>query len=896
VGIIFRSRKLYGYGILGVIAITFFVTTTIFLKNVSAEGWSWTEKPPVVFESSVVQDADISSCANSYRMRDIVGVKGQKPICMMPGNGEINFGLYYAPEISAFRSVIGFSYERQMYKLNSMCDQVSNCLYIPATDTLVTKQNLINRYVVSLVIYKDFKKRLIKFDDNGTTIYRVDMSNPDYVFQNADGYAWPVGGIGASDNGKWLAVEFRQRGIGLLDMDNFTMRRISTLNFRYGMGYDPAVQLAVSEDGAHVVIMGMNAGLSFYDVEGACGDEATDNRMQEVSPISNKCPTSDIQTDDFITRFSNGISPRFNLEGGELSFYATSYNGEARYVALRAAGYDSQQLDYLALGDSFSSGEGETNDSFYIAGTNDKFEKCHLSSRSYPYILAGLESLNLSKVKSVACSGATTEDISGDDDPYMGQGNRLGDNFLSYDGNKKTAAQGYAHVAFIPGRIHQANFVRQYKPKVVTIGIGGNDVGFADKVKSCVSPGTCEWVLSPEALEKTALEIRNIYPALVDTYSEVHDASPTTQIYAVGYPNFIGTEGSCSLVDSLLLDIKERTFFSEGVKYINQVVKAAAKAAGIKYIDIEDSMGENTLCGTAKPSVVNGVSLGDDISIMGGWLRIVGQESYHPKPEGHKKIADSIASSYGDIFSYKYCLSELNDVDSVCPVDISTVPWPSDYWLVDSKTHNYAEQKVGDFVSSTDIETKGASLDLETKNNQFEPGSEVSIELHSDPVGLATTIVNSKGAINLNVALPEDTSEGFHTIHLYGISYTGNTVDIYQVIKYVLPQAPAQEQEESGIKDSAVTNVSTIKELPSMSDSEDKLGFDDNDGINVNYENPQVASVLSVIDTKSDSIKSADIRDEVDKDYTIQAFIAIFAPVMVIFVIVIVLARRKRSN
>jgi len=316
VGIIFRSRKLYRLFVTSALFVVLTTISSLFVNNVSAEGWSWIGKPPVVFESTLVKAVDTNSCSSSYRMRDIAGVKGQKPICMMPGSGEINFGLYYAPEIVAFRSVIGFNYDRQMYKLYSMCDRVDNCLYLPATDTLVTRQNLTGRYPVSLVVYKNFKNRLIKFDDNGVTAYRVDMNNPEYTFQKADGYSWPVGGFGASDNGKWLAVEFRERGIGLLDLDNFTMRRISGLRFRYGLGYDPYVQLAVSNDGVHVVIMGVNAGLTFYDVTGDCGDEATDFRMQEIMPIEKLCPASDVHFDDFIKNFKLGIIPRFNLEGG----------------------------------------------------------------------------------------------------------------------------------------------------------------------------------------------------------------------------------------------------------------------------------------------------------------------------------------------------------------------------------------------------------------------------------------------------------------------------------------------------------------------------------------------------------------------------------------------------
>ena len=64
------------------------------------------------------------------------------------------------------------------------------------------------------------------------------------------------------------------------------------------------------------------------------------------------------------------------------------------------------ELDYLAMGDSYSSGEGDIENGFsefYIKNTGSP-KDCHLSSRSYPYILAKRQ--NIKGVQSVACSGA----------------------------------------------------------------------------------------------------------------------------------------------------------------------------------------------------------------------------------------------------------------------------------------------------------------------------------------------------------------------------------------------------------------------------------------------------------------------------------------------------------
>ena len=31
-------------------------------------------------------------------------------------------------------------------------------------------------------------------------------------------------------------------------------------------------------------------------------------------------------------------------------------------------------------------------------------------------------------------------------------------------------------------------------PEVISLGVGGNDIGFMDKLKACIMPDTCEWV------------------------------------------------------------------------------------------------------------------------------------------------------------------------------------------------------------------------------------------------------------------------------------------------------------------------------------------------------------------------------------------------------------------
>jgi lysophospholipase L1-like esterase len=591
--------------------------------------------------------------------------------------------------------------------------------------------------------------------------------------------------MGASDDGKWLGVELKGRGIGLLNIETLETKRISAVAYGYGSGYDPALEIAVSNGGNQIAIMGLNAQLSVYDVTSLCGDIADDENMSNHSAIAYPCKQSPIDVGSFIYRFYAAFTPQFSDDGGELNFYATSYEGESREVTLRAAGNIGKKLDYLALGDSFTSGEGETDDKYYVPGTNDRFEKCHLSTRSYPYLLADLSNINPNMMKSVACSGATTKDVVGSDIDYWGQIDRLGVKGLKFSKEERVLSQTQAKYNFIPGRIHQETFVKNTYSKVITISVGGNDAGLISKLTACAGLGpTCNWANDPKKKEQTAIEIKNIYNKLVNTYKTIHTNSSDSKIYVVGYPNIIDPDGNCDAVTGVSLNSNERDFMVESVKYLNQVVKAAAVSAGVKYLDVQDSYGDQTLCGSKSPNANNGIRTGDDNNLINDseWLRFIGNESFHPNTLGHNMIAKSIHESVDDLIGYSYC----EDDAKICPNGLVNPPEPSSYWIPDNY-HDYPTQHIANFVSNDQLDPDNRQVDLALDNYSLSPNSSVAIEITSDPIALGNFTSSSDGSLRASVILPIGLAEGYHTIHLYGTSYSGESIELYQVIKYEKP-------------------------------------------------------------------------------------------------------------
>jgi len=741
-------------------------------------GWSWLENPPTVVYSKPIANIDSDNCQGYYTVLSIAGEAGDKLTCMYEGSG-VKFGTYMSK--SGYKSAVTFLYDGVMHQIDGFCADGVQCLYLPDIDALAAKQA---GHSGSLFLYKNFKSRLKGYINVGTMSYNYtfDRSNPTYIFKNKSGIDWNTGSISASKNGKWLIVELTENGIGLLNTDTLEMKQISSLRRYYGRGMDPVVELAISNNGQTAAIMGQNAGIEILDGLSDCGKDITSVNTID-SYIAQPCQHPAIDFSKVINVMVGAYHPRFSDDGAELNIYAKSAYGFTNEALIRAGGYNKKTLDYLAMGDSYSSGQGETDDSYYLPGTNSGKDNCHNSTRSYPYLIVKLSNINPESMRSVACSGAVTKDIAEDGNVYYGQGDRLKQLDVIQQINRQTESKLF----FTPGVVRQDIFANINYPRLITIGIGGNDIGFMEKLQSCLGLGSCNWATDPQKKEQTALEIKSLFSTLLSTYASIHESSPDSKIYAVGYPKIIDENSTCNLKIGALLSKDERKFMNEGISYVNQVVKAASERFGIKYLDIEDSYGDNIICGSAKPSAVNDIAFGDDIGPIDGsrWLRLVGSESFHPNAIGHIFAANAIDKSVGNLFDFNYCA----DLSVICPNEKIVAPAPSEYWIP-AETHDYPRQQIANFVTDIDILQKQINL----ISYSLTPESTVNIELNSIPRNLGEFKASDDGSLNVSIKLPDDTEEGFHTIHIYGTSFSGTQIDLYQVIKYLKPEQSVQEE------------------------------------------------------------------------------------------------------
>ena len=123
---------------------------------------------------------------------------------------------------------------------------------------------------------------------------------------------------------------------------------------------------------------------------------------------------------------------------------------------------------YVALGDSYTSGPLIPNQSGQPLG-------CLRSDRDYPHLVASALGLSLTDV---SCSGAETEDM--------------------------TNAQGVT-----PGPNPPQFDALTADTDVVTVGIGGNDIGFSSIVKDCVAILPITAVCQPDYVRNGVDEISN---------------------------------------------------------------------------------------------------------------------------------------------------------------------------------------------------------------------------------------------------------------------------------------------------------------------------------------------------------------------------------------------------
>lgn len=207
---------------------------------------------------------------------------------------------------------------------------------------------------------------------------------------------------------------------------------------------------------------------------------------------------------------------------------------------------------YAALGDSYTSGPFIPDQTLSPPG-------CLRSDRDYPHLTAAALGLALTDV---SCSGATTADLTAP------QQTTVGTNPPQLDA--VTAAD-----------------------KVVTLGIGGNDIHFSRILENCAAASpygptkvgwTCKSYYTAGGTDRISAAIQALAPRVATALADIHRLAPDARVFVVGYPAILPPTGDGCWPDMPLTDADVPYLRAKEVQ-LNRALSQVAAANGARYVN-----------------------------------------------------------------------------------------------------------------------------------------------------------------------------------------------------------------------------------------------------------------------------------------------------------------------
>jgi lysophospholipase L1-like esterase len=197
-------------------------------------------------------------------------------------------------------------------------------------------------------------------------------------------------------------------------------------------------------------------------------------------------------------------------------------------------------INYVALGDSYSSGVGAG--SYYPSSGS-----CDRSPNAYPALWAAANSVT--SFTFAACSGATVPDVISSQLSSLSPSTTL-----------------------------------------VSFTIGGNDAGFASIMETCIlsSTSTCESdIAAAEASINATLPGK-----LATLLSDIHADAPSARVVVVGYPDFY----DLSVPICIGLSKGDHQAIDAGINDLDGILAAAAASNGAAFADPRPEFSGHELC------------------------------------------------------------------------------------------------------------------------------------------------------------------------------------------------------------------------------------------------------------------------------------------------------------
>lgn len=282
----------------------------------------------------------------------------------------------------------------------------------------------------------------------------------------------------------------------------------------------------------------------------------------------------------------------------------------AAVAIARADPFDHKELPngpYVAMGDSYTAGPEIPDQAGTPAG-------CRRSNHNYPALVAQSLQIDAADFQDVSCSGATIADLAA--------------------AQSTTDGVNPAQLSALSG-----------ETRLVTLGIGGNDIDFSALIKRCVMSGVLYYATGIGRYFQQDTSCRGQYVAggadevrqkteaagerLAETLSEIKRRAPRARVYVVGYPAILPATGNTCERDLPLTPL-DMAYLLEKQQDLNATLRERARAAGAAYVD------------TYAPSVGHDACSGESTRWIEPLRPQAAAASVHPNERGERGMADAV--------------------------------------------------------------------------------------------------------------------------------------------------------------------------------------------------------------------------------------------------------------
>lgn len=249
---------------------------------------------------------------------------------------------------------------------------------------------------------------------------------------------------------------------------------------------------------------------------------------------------------------------------------------------------------YIALGDSYTSSPRTGGQAGMPVG-------CDRSDNDYPHLVSAR--VKPAEFSDVSCSGATTGSMSAP------QKTKNGTNPAQLDAVTKSTT-------------------------LVTLGIGGNDIGFIALAPSCTTihpnGSPCKDKLTAGGHDQLAERIDATGPKVGAILDKIHAQAPKAKIVVVGYPTVLPDGDGCW--PTLPVGSGDVAYMRDSLAKLNTMLKDQAKAHSAGFAD------------TATPGKGHDLCTASDVRWVEGLLPASPAAPLHPNARGEKGMADAIVA------------------------------------------------------------------------------------------------------------------------------------------------------------------------------------------------------------------------------------------------------------